>query len=151
RSILPILALMAVVILGGVSLYLRVHSPSASTEINLAASAWLIIGIVIIAIVGRAAFAPGKITYHRVIGAILLYIAVGVVFVALYTLIGAQDAKTFAGLKVKDRDSLLSDMIYFSFVTLTTTGYGDIAPVHPIARALCNVESIIGQLYPATL
>jgi hypothetical protein len=34
---------------------------------------------------------------------------------------------------------------------LTTVGYGDIAPLDPIARALANVESIIGQLYPATL
>jgi hypothetical protein len=44
-----------------------------------------------------------------------------------------------------------SNLIYFSFVTLTTTGYGDIFPVHPIARSLCNLESIFGQLYPATL
>jgi hypothetical protein len=36
-------------------------------------------------------------------------------------------------------------------VTLTTTGYGDIAPLHPYARSLANVEAIIGQIYPATL
>ena len=41
--------------------------------------------------------------------------------------------------------------IYLSFVTLTSTGYGDIVPVHPLARSLCNIEMIIGQLYPATL
>ncbi|HVQ69685.1 MAG TPA: potassium channel family protein [Bradyrhizobium sp.] len=38
-----------------------------------------------------------------------------------------------------------------SFVTLTPTGYGDIVPVHTLARSLCNIESAIGQLYPATL
>ena len=42
-------------------------------------------------------------------------------------------------------------MTYLSFVTLTTIGYGDILPVHPIARSLCTLEAIIGQLYPATL
>jgi hypothetical protein len=42
-------------------------------------------------------------------------------------------------------------MIGISFVTLTSTGYGDIIPVHPVARSVCNVESIIGQLYPATI
>lgn len=47
--------------------------------------------------------------------------------------------------------ALASNLIYFSFVTLTSTGYGDILPVHPFARSLCNVETIIGQLYPATL
>jgi len=46
---------------------------------------------------------------------------------------------------------LSSSLIYFSFVTLTTIGYGDIVPIHPVARSLCNLESIIGQLYPATL
>jgi hypothetical protein len=36
-------------------------------------------------------------------------------------------------------------------VTLTSTGFGDVTPVHPIARTLTNVEAIIGQLFPATL
>jgi hypothetical protein len=47
--------------------------------------------------------------------------------------------------------ALASKLIYFSFVTLTSTGYGDVFPVHPVARSLCNPETIIGQLYPATL
>jgi hypothetical protein len=41
--------------------------------------------------------------------------------------------------------------MYFSFVTLTTIGYGDITPIHPFARSLANLEGIFGQLYPATL
>jgi hypothetical protein len=50
-----------------------------------------------------------------------------------------------------DDPSVPSKLVYFSFVTLTSVGYGDIVPVHPVARSLCNLESIIGQLYPATL
>ena len=42
-------------------------------------------------------------------------------------------------------------MLYLSLGTLTTAGSGDIAPLHPIARSLCNLEAMIGQLYPATL
>jgi hypothetical protein len=45
----------------------------------------------------------------------------------------------------------IGNLIYFSFVTLTTIGYGDVVPLHPYARGLANVEAIIGQLYPATL
>jgi hypothetical protein len=52
---------------------------------------------------------------------------------------------------MEDSPTLASSLVYFSFVTLTSTGYGDIVPVHPIARSLCNMETIIGQLYPATL
>lgn len=42
-------------------------------------------------------------------------------------------------------------MINFSYVTLTSTGYGDVFPVHPVAHSLCNLATIIGQLYPETL
>jgi len=40
---------------------------------------------------------------------------------------------------------------YFSLATITTTGYGDLAPMHPFARSLANLESIFGQLFPATV
>ena len=40
---------------------------------------------------------------------------------------------------------------YFSFVTLTTLGYGDILPVSPIARSLATSEALFGQLYPAVM
>jgi hypothetical protein len=42
-------------------------------------------------------------------------------------------------------------VIYFSFVTLTSAGCGDVFQLRPVARGLCNLETIIGQLYPATL
>jgi len=43
------------------------------------------------------------------------------------------------------------NMIYFSFTTLTTLGYGDITPLSPYARSFANLEALIGQLYPAIL
>jgi hypothetical protein len=101
---------------------------------------------------GRAVFAPGKVTYHRVIGAVLLYLNIGLIFVALYFFVALGIPKAFTGLRpVQDNLPVAGDLIYFSFVTLTSTGYGDIVPVHPFARGLANVEAIIGQLYPATL
>ncbi len=42
-------------------------------------------------------------------------------------------------------------MLYFSLSTLTTTGFGDIVPIHPFVRSMANLEAVIGQLYPATL
>jgi hypothetical protein len=59
--------------------------------------------------------------------------------------------QAFSGLEVAESPRFASDLTYLSFVTLTTIGYGDILPVHPIARSLCTLEAIIGQLYPATL
>ncbi len=44
-----------------------------------------------------------------------------------------------------------SRLIYFSFSTLTSVGYGDVHPVHRIARSLATAEALIGQLYPSIL
>jgi hypothetical protein len=73
------------------------------------------------------------------------------VFVSLFVFVGIAVPDAFSGLTLEDSPAMASKLIYFSFVTLTSTGYGDIYPVHPVARSLCNVETIIGQLYPATL
>jgi len=101
-------------------------------------------------VVGWAVFAPGRITYHRVMGAILLYLAIGLTFVALNTFVALAAPDAFSGMSVADSPAFNSTMIYYSFGTLTGAG-GDITPVHPMARSLSNVEAILGQLYPATL
>jgi hypothetical protein len=129
---------------------LRLRSPSI-LDLNLFAGAWLIVGVTLAWAVARATFAPGRVTYHRILGAVLLYLTVAIIFAALYTFIGSLDQDAFVSMKVEDSPRLASEVIYFSFATLTTTGYGDIAPLQPMARAMCNLEAIFGQLYPATL
>jgi Ion channel len=151
RSLVPVVAVLAVVGLLAVAVVVRIRGGDVALDVSLQATAWLLIALVIIWTVARAVFGPGRITYHRVVGAILLYLTIGLVFVALYTLVGAYSPNAFSGMTVTAHVSLPSDLVYFSFTTLTTLGYGDIMPVHPIARSLSNVEAIIGQVYPATL
>ena len=151
RSILPACGVLVAFGLFSITLILRTRQGYGTVDVCLEAAAWLIVGVVIIWVVSRAVFAAGRITYHRVIGAILLYLTIGFIFVALFTLVSAFAPKSFTGLTAADRIFVPSDFVYFSFITLTTVGYGDIVPVHPFARSLCNVEAIIGQLYPATL
>jgi len=151
RSLVPVVGVIVVVALLSLAIVLRVQGEHIPYDVSLQATAWLVIGLVIIWTVARAVFEPGRVTYHRIVGAILLYITLGLLFVALYTLVGAHSPKAFSGLTVGMRVSLPSDLVYFSFVTLTTAGYGDIVPVDPIARSLSNIEAIVGQLYPATL
>jgi len=129
---------------------LRIRSPSI-LDLNLFAGSWFIVGTTMAWAVARQTFAPGRMTYHHVIGAVLLYLTVAVIFSALYVFIGSLDQDAFVSMKVTDSPRLASDVIYFSFATMTTTGYGDVAPLHPVARSLCNMEAIFGQLYPATL
>ena len=151
QSIVPVVGVLAALVLLSAALVLRARGGHVTLDACLEASGWLLIGFVLIWVVAHAVFGPGKITYHRVIGAILLYLTIGIVFVALYTLVGALAPGSFTGISVHDRVSLPPDLVYFSFTTLTTVGYGDIVPVHPFARSLSNLEAILGQLYPATL
>jgi hypothetical protein len=118
----------------------------------LDAVAWLISGLTLSAVVARAVFAPGRVTFHRVIGAVLLYLNIGLIFVALFAFVVLFVPDAFTGLgSPQGYFAIAGKLIYFSFVTLTTTGYGDIVPLHPYTRSLANIEAIIGQLYPATL
>jgi len=130
---------------------LRLRGTPSAYDLHMVAAAWLVLSICLGAVVGRAVFAPGAVTYHRIVGAVLLYLLIALAFVALFVFVGLLIPKAFSGLVLEDNTKFASSAIYFSFVTLTTVGYGDIVPIHPIARSLCNLEAICGQLYPATL
>lgn len=129
----------------------RLHGPPSIVHVHLTSAAWLTISLTLMWVVARAVFAEGRVTYHRIVGAVLLYMLVAVTFVALYVMVGLLAPNAFSGLAFDDSPGLATTLIYFSCTTLTTLGYGDIAPVHPFARSLCNIESMIGQLYPAIL
>jgi hypothetical protein len=143
-------ALVAAFIMAGTAAVFRQTAPSR-LDLHLFAGALLLMGVTLVVVVARAVFSPGRISYHRIIGAILVYLSVAVTFAALFAIVGLMVPGAFSGMVLEDNPALASNVIYFSFVTLTSTGYGDVFPVHPVARSMCNLETIIGQLYPATL
>jgi hypothetical protein len=146
------LALMCIAFVANVAVFvLRLIPPSWPYNLQLLASAWLIIAITLGTIVARAVFRTGRVTYHRIVGAVLLYLLVAVGFATLFAFVGLSIPDAFKGISFEDDAALASQLFYLSFTTLTSTGYGDIVPVHPLARSLCNIEAVIGQLYPATL
>jgi hypothetical protein len=145
-----VLALLAALTMAGAAAISRLNAPSV-LDVYLFAGALLITGITLGYVVARAVFASGRVSYHRIVGAVLVYLSVALTFVALYSIVGLIVPNAFSGMSFEDNPALASKVIYFSFVTLTSTGYGDVFPVHPVARSLGNLETIIGQLYPATL
>lgn len=95
---------------------------------------------------------PGEITMHRLQGAIAAYMLVGLMFAHGYRLVASGTPGAFlAGGAPADYGTIVPKLVYFSFVTLTTLGYGDITPAHPYARSLVMLESLFGILYPAIL
>jgi hypothetical protein len=145
------LTVMSIAFAANVTVFLsRLYYPWPY-NLYLLATAWLAIAITLAVVVAQTVFRRGRVTYHRIVGAILLYLLIAVLFGTLFIFIGLSLPGAFNGLAFEDNASLASSVFYLSFVTLTSTGYGDIVPVHPIARSLCNLESVIWQLYPATL
>ena len=99
-------------------------------------------------------FREGPTTSHRIMGAVAGYLLLGVIWSLAYYLIALRMPEAFnvqGSFTPGDTESLQSDLFYFSFVTLTTLGYGDVVPVHPIARMLVILEGVAGQLFPAIL
>lgn len=146
------LVVMSVCLVANIVVFvLRLLYPPWPFNLYILASAWFVIAITLGIVVAQAVFRRGRITYHRIIGAILLYLLIAVVFGTLFAFVGLSIPDAFKGITFEDSPALANSVFYLSFVTLTSTGYGDIVPVHPIARSLCNLESVIGQLFPATL
>jgi ion channel len=146
------IALMCIAFVANVAVFvLRIFHPLWPYNLHLLAAAWLIIAITLGTIVAGAVFRRGRVNYHRIVGAVLLYLLVAVGFATLFAFIGLSIPGAFKGVAFEDDAALASELFYLSFVTLTTTGYGDIVPVHPLARSLCNLEAVVGQLFPATL
>jgi voltage-gated potassium channel Kch len=79
-------------------------------------------------------------------GAIVAYLLMALMWSLLYGVLEAAHPGSFKFAEgvVRIGRELFT---YFSFVTITTVGYGDIFPVTPVARAFSNLEAVVGQLY----
>ena len=106
---------------------------------------------VLTGVIGRVVFGPGRVSAHRVQGAVVVYLHMALVFAYLQAMVLFFAPGAFGDGLVATDPTVGGRLLYFSFTTLTTVGYGDIVPVHPFARSLANLEAIVGQLYPATL
>jgi ion channel len=97
-------------------------------------------------VVAQALYAPGRITFHRLQGAMVVYLSLAIIFANAFGLVWGMIPAAFANLPpAAPGASEFDTMLYFSLATLTTTGYGDIVPL--IARSLANLESVIGPFY----
>lgn len=90
-------------------------------------------------------------TAANVSSALTVYLLLGVIWSLQFFLLETRAPGSFYGLAEGAFDTTRRELFYYSFVTLTTLGYGDIGPVSPTARASALMEAVVGQLYLVVL
>ena len=142
-SIIPILA----VILPATS---QAH---ATTHVLLQAAFLIYVTFIILADV----FQRTEVTRDILLGSICAYFMVGLVFALLYIGIELSYPGSFhdvdgpVDIHFRRVNEALEEMGYFSLVTMTTVGYGDIRPVLPLARSIAVLQAVFGQFYLALM
>ena len=106
----------------------------------------------LLAVLSAQVFRAGPVTAHRIRGAVLIYLLLGVMWCFFYHFAQIITPPAFRfppGVSVSDPHALERILTYFSFITITTTGYGDIVPIASLTRTLALFETMVGQLYVA--
>ena len=93
----------------------------------------------------------GDIDRNKIIGSLTLYLLLGLIWTMIYLLLLAMDPSAFSGIEAVNWQQGFSRVAYYSFVTLTTLGYGDILPTNHIAEFFVYMEAIIGVFYMAII
>jgi Ion channel len=99
-------------------------------------------------LIARDLFDRRKVDAQTVLGALSLYVLVGIFFSSLYSLVAVSGDGAFF---TRGDDGSTSEHLYFSLVAITTTGFGDLAPASDLGRGLAALEIVLGQLYLVTV
>ncbi|WP_455211251.1 potassium channel family protein [Kaarinaea lacus] len=129
---------------------------SSNTTLEVFANGFEIAFIsIVIAVILKHVFQATKITREIVAGAICVYLFIGLLWANVYALQDIAQPQSFSNIAINEQTTnphiRAAQFTYFSFVTLSTLGYGDITPKSRQAKALAAMEAILGQLYLAVL
>jgi hypothetical protein len=137
-------------LLVGVAAVLAVVQVGTSDRtVTSAASA--LAGLFVVAtifVIARGVLGQREVNEQTVVGAVCIYLLVGMLFTFVYSVAAVYGSGPFFA---QDTDGTAAVRLYFSFVTLTTVGYGDYSPASGIGHTLANAEALVGQLYLVTV
>lgn len=128
------------------------RAPS-SPQLTLASDAVAIAFLLLLAaVLLRGVLGPGRVTTHRIIGAVVVYLLVALLFAVAYDLTERLAPGAFNMGPAPTPDTPAgARFFYLSVITLTSVGFGDMTPIHPVARALVMAEAVLGQVYTTIL
>ena len=117
---------------------------------NLAAyAAVLPFQLIIIYSLARFTRLQTRVTVNTVLAAVSIYLLIGATFVPVYGLIETVQPGSFVDGASPGEGVVWQQLMYYSYVTLNTVGYGDVQPVNTWARSLSTLEAVVGVLYLA--
>ena len=90
-------------------------------------------------------------TLDKLYGAAAAYLMLGLLWYFFYFILLSFYPGALAAAGTPITKPMISEVLYFSFTVLTSTGFGDIVPVHPVARMMCVLEQVTGALFIAIL
>ncbi len=93
----------------------------------------------------------GEVDANKIIGAIAIYLLLGLIWATLYLFLLELSPTAFNGIEHIHWAENFSTATYFSYVTLTTLGYGDISPTEPLSQTLVYLEAMTGTFYMAVV
>jgi hypothetical protein len=107
----------------------------------------LLLGVAMAAVLQRV-LTSDAVSSRTILGAISVYTSLGILFTWAYGLIDRIEGGGFFGQAGQEKGS---DFLFFSYTTLTTTGYGDLVPVGQVGRMISGFEMMLGQVFLVTL
>jgi len=101
--------------------------------------------------VGHHVLLTGIVDLNIIVGSVALYLLIGMTWSLFYTILLEFEPGSLSGITAGPWFNNLPSTTYFSFVTLTTLGYGDIHPIKPIAEVMAILEAVSGVFYMAVV
>jgi len=117
----------------------------ALTYIAISLSLFFLFASVFVAF--KSVFFSTEITLNQLVGASCIYLLLGIIWAILYSNLFFISPNSFSGLSDISTKLHFPEFMYYSYVTLTTLGFGDITPISPVAKTLSFMQAIVGQLY----
>lgn len=115
-------------------------------------SVFTVLYVVLLTVVyWQRVFSPGRVNFYRIVGAVTIYLFIGVLWAEFYKILELAMPGSFRFGPDFQGARLENNMIYFSFITLTTVGYGDATPCQPLSHSLAVLEALVGQVYLTVL
>jgi Ion channel len=134
----------------GLATALAVVSAISGARLWLNVSSFLEIGLLAVAMAAvlRHVVTASEVSFRTILGAVSIYTALGILFTWAYGAIDRIEGGGFFGAGVAAKGS---DFLFFSYTTLTTTGYGDLVPTGQVGRMIAGLEMMTGQIFLVTL